>query len=255
MSLLRAEYRKISRRKLFPIMTLLLVVFVGLGAFFLIVFGEIAPEAAEGLPVLEKPEVYEVGAQQAATQTWYPLILAVVLLGGELSTTVWATSLTRDSRKVRQILARFSTYSVATVIAFLVAFAFWVVLALIFAPGEGFMTGTQLVGVVWKSALIAIAWTSVGTAAVSLLRSVGPAIGAGLAIYFAESFLALWDPWENVSLTAASTALFTVDFGGGGFAGLVPGGGLETWHKLVIIAGWTLVGLALTWWGLQRRDA
>ena len=84
--------------------------------------------------------------------------------------------------------------------------------------------------------------------------SVGPAIGAGLAIYFAESFLALWDPWENVSLTAASTALFEVDFGGG-LGGLIPGMGLSMGHKLAILAGWTLVGLGLTWWGLQRRDA
>ncbi len=255
MSLLRAEYRKISRRKLFPVMTLLLVVFVGLGAFFLIVFGEIAPEVAEDLPVLAKPEVYEVGAQQAATQFWFPLILAVVLLGGELGSTVWATSLTRDSRKPAQILARFGTYSVATVLAFLIAFGFWVVLAVSFAPGEGFMEAGDLFGVVWKSLLIAIAWTSLGTAAVAVLRSVGPAIGAGLAIYFAESFLALWGPWENVSLTAASTALFVVDFGGGGFAGLVPGTGLEAWHRLTIIAVWTVVGLGLTWWGLQRRDA
>jgi hypothetical protein len=255
MSLLRAEYRKISRRKIFPVMTLLLVAFVALGAFFLIIFGQIAPDAAEDLPVLEQPEVYVVGAQQAATQFWFPLILAVVLLGGELSTTVWATSLTRDSRKWAQTLARFGTYSVATIIATLVAFAMWIVFAAIFAPGEGFMEGSELLGVVWKSALIAIAWTSLGTAAVALLRSVGPAIGAGLAIYFAESFLALWGPWENVSLTAASTALFTVDFGGGGFAGLVPGAGLDSWHRLAIIFAWTAVGLGLTWWGLQRRDA
>lgn len=255
MSLLRAEYRKISRRKLFPVMTLLLVAFVGLGAFFLVVFGEIAPEVAGDLPVLGKPQVYEVGAQQAATQFWFPLILAVVLLGGELSTTVWATSLTRDARKVHQILARFGTYSLATLIAFAVAFGFWVVLAVGFAPGEGFMDVGDLIAVMWKSALIAVAWTSLGTAAVAVLRSVGPAIGVGLAIYFAESFLALWGPWSNVSLTAASTALFLVDFGDGLFGSLVPGGGLEMPHRLAIMAGWTLVGLAVTWWGLQRRDA
>ena len=254
MSLVRAEYRKITRRMVYPVMSLLLVVFVGLGAFFLIVFGEIAPDAAEGLPVLEKPVVYEVGAQQAATQFWFPLILAVVLLGGELSTTVWATSLARESRKVRQVLARFGTYAVATTIAFLIAFCFWVLLAAIFAPGEGFMEAADLVGVLWKSAVIAIAWTAIGTGAVSLLRSVGPAIGVGLAIYFAEGFLALWDPWENVSITAASTALFDVDFGGG-FGGLIPGMGLPLWHQLTILAGWTALGLGLTWWGLQRRDA
>jgi hypothetical protein len=129
-----------------------------------------------------------------------------------------------------------------------------VLLALIFAPGDGFMSARDFVDFLWKAAVIGLAWTSVGTAAVSLLRSVGPAIGAGLAIYFAESFLALWDPWENVSLTAASTALFQVDFGGG-LGGLIPGTGLSMGHKLAILAGWTLVGLGLTWWGLQRRDA
>jgi hypothetical protein len=254
MSLFRAEYRKISRRKIFPGMTLVLLIFVGLGAFFLIVFGEIAPDMADELPVLEKPEVYEVGAQQAATQTWFPLILSVVLLGGELSTTVWATSLTRDSRRARQIFARFITYSGATVVAFLAAFALWVVIALVFSPGEGFMPTEDLIGVFWKAAVIAIPWTAMGIGAVSLLRSVGPAIGVGLAVYFAESFLALWDPWENVSLTAATTGLFNVDFGGG-FAGLVPGMGLPLWHQLAILAGWTAFGLGLTWWGLQRRDA
>jgi hypothetical protein len=254
MSLFRAEYRKITRRKIYPGMTLVLLIFVGLAAFFLIVFGEVAPDLAGELPVLAKPAVYEVGAQQAATQTWFPLILAVVLLGGELSTTVWATSLTRDARVWWHVFTRFATYAAATVIAFLVAFMLWVVFALIFSPGEGFMTGTDLIGVVWKSAVIAMAWTAIGIGAVSLLRSVGPAIGVGLAIYFAESFLALWDPWENVSITAATTGLFTVEFGGG-LSGFIPGLDLPLWHMLSILAGWTLLGLFLTWWGLQRRDA
>jgi hypothetical protein len=254
MSLFRAEYRKISGRIIFPGMTLVLLIFVGLAAFFLIVFRDIAPEMGDEIPVLTKPGVYEVGAQQAATQTWFPLILSVVLLGGELSTTVWATSLTRDARVVRQIIARFLAYSAATVLAFLIAFGLWVAIAASFSPGEGFMSATDLVGVVWKSAAISLAWTALGIGAVAVLRSTGPAIGVGLAIFFAEGFLALWDPWENVSITAASTGLFTVDLGSG-LSGFVPGLELPLWHTLAILAGWALFGLALTWWGLQRRDA
>ncbi len=254
MSLARAELRKITRRKLFPGMTLVLLVFVGLAAFFLIAFGRIAPDVAGDLPVLEKPEVYTVGAQQAMTQTWFPLILAVVLMGGELATTVWATALTRDSRKWAHVTTRLVTYTVATLVAFILAFAMWIVFALVFSPGEGFMDLGEMASLLWKGAIIAVAWCSLGIGAVSLLRSVGPAIGVGLAVYFAESFLALWGPWENVSITAATTGLFAVDFGGG-FAGLVPGGGLSTWHILAILAGWTALGLGLTWWGLQRRDA
>ena len=67
MNLLRAEFRKITHRKLVPIMILLLVVFVGLAAFFLVVFPQISPEAAEQIPRIEKPLVYVLGAQQAAT--------------------------------------------------------------------------------------------------------------------------------------------------------------------------------------------
>lgn len=254
MSLIRAEYRKITRRRLYPGMVAILLVFVGLGALFLIVLPQVSSEFAQQVPPLDKPLVYSLGAQQAMTQTWFPLILAVVLMGGELSSTVWATSLTREARQDRQVLARLLTYTVATLVAFLIAFVVWLVLALVAAPGEGFMPVGDLVGVVWKGAVIALAWTSLGTGAVSLLRSVGPAIGLGLAVYFAESFLALWGPWENVSLTAATSGLFNVDIAGA-FSSFVPGLGLPLWHMLAILAGWTLLGLGLTWWGLQRRDA
>ena len=88
MSLFTAELRKIGRRKLFPGMTLVLLFFVGLAAFFLIVFGEIAPDLAEDLPVLEKPEVYDVGAQQAMTQTWFPVILSISVIFFAYSTII-----------------------------------------------------------------------------------------------------------------------------------------------------------------------
>lgn len=253
MSLLRAEYRKITRRKLYPVMTLLLVVFTGFAAFVLVFLSDLIPEVESDLPALGKPDVYFVGLQQVVTQTWFPVILAVVLLGGELSTSVWATSLTRDARRLSQVLSRFLIYAAATTTAFVLASVIWLAFAYVFAPGEGFLSGGDLVGVLWKAAVVAIAWTSVGTGAVSLLRSVGPAIGVGIAIVFAEQLLALWDVWANVSITAATTALFSVDLGG--FGAFVPGGGLEIWHQLAILAGWTLLGLGLTWWGLQRRDA
>jgi hypothetical protein len=254
MSLLAAEYRKITRRKLYFVMTLLLVVFTGVAAFVLVFLSDLIPDVEGDIPVLGKPDVYVVGLQQVVTQTWFPVILAVVLLGGELSTSVWATSLTRDARKLSQMLSRFFVYAAATTLAFLIASALWLGFAFLFAPGEGFLPGSDLLAVLWKPAIAAVAWTAVGTGAVSLMRSVGPAIGVGIAIVFAEQLLALWNVWANVSITAATTALFRVDVGGG-FGAFVPGGGLELWHQLAILAGWTVVGLGLTWWGLAWRDA
>ena len=106
MSLVHAEYLKISRRKLYPVMVAILALLVGLTAFFLLIFGQLAPGLADDVPVLSKPDAYLIGAQQVAGQTWFPLILAVVLTGAELSTTVWATTLTRDSRKPAHIGAQ-----------------------------------------------------------------------------------------------------------------------------------------------------
>lgn len=254
MSLIHAEYLKLSRRRLYPVMVAILGVLVAGTAFFLLIFGQIAPELAGDVPTLAKPEAYSIGAQQVAGQTWFPLILAVVLLGAELSTTVWATALTRDARKPIHIAARLLVLLAASWLAMLVATGGWALITVLAAEGSGNLEVAEWFGIVWRLGAIQLAWISLGMGAVAMLRSVGPAIGAALAFSFAESILSLWDTYENVSLSAASTGLFDVGFGGA-FSGLIPGGDLSTGHAVAIVAGWTLVGLVLTWWGLQRRDA
>ena len=254
MSLVHAEYLKISRRKLYPVMVAILALLVGLTAFFLLIFGQLAPGLADDVPVLSKPDAYLIGAQQVAGQTWFPLILAVVLTGAELSTTVWATTLTRDSRKPAHIGSRLLVISVASWVAMLLGTLGWAAVVFFASPGEGGPSATEWLGVAWKVGVIQIAWVALGLGAVAMLRSVGPAIGAVLAFSFGESILALWGPYQNVSLSAASAALFQVGLPGD-LEAFIPGGDLSLPHAIAIIAGWTLLGLALTWWGLQRRDA
>ncbi len=254
MSLLHAEYLKLSRRRIYPAMIGILGVLVGLTAFFLLVFGRIAPDLAQGVPVLEKPAAYMVGVQQIAGQTWFALILAVVLLGGELSTTAWATSLTRDARKSVHVASRLGVYVIASWIAMLLAIAGWAVVVLLVSEGSGGPGTGEWLGVIWKIGLIELAWAAIGMGAVAMLRSIGPAIGVAIAFSFVESILSLWGPYENVSLTAASTGLFPTELGG--FIGaFIPGGDLTHGHAIAIILGWSLLGVALTWWGLQRSDA
>jgi hypothetical protein len=254
MSLLHAEYLKLSRRRLYYTMVLILAALVGLLAFFLLIFPRIAPDFAEGVPLLEKPEAYVFGAQQVAGQTWFPLILAVVMLGSEFGSTVWATALTRDPRRTTQISARFVVLTVASLLAIAAGIAGWAVVTALAVPGEGVPATSEWLALIWKVALIELAWTAIGLGAVAMLRSVGPAIGAALALYFVDPILGLWGPWENVSLSAATNALFGVDVAGG-FGALVPGADLAVPHAVGIVLGWTIVGLALTWWGLHRRDA
>ncbi|HLF42428.1 MAG TPA: hypothetical protein VJA46_02740 [Acidimicrobiia bacterium] len=254
MSLVHAEYLKISRRKLYPVMVVILGFLVALTAFFLLIFGQIAPELAEDVPVLTKPGAYLLGAQQVAGQTWFPLILAVVLIGADLSSTVWATSLTRHPSKPAHIGARILVIGVASWVAMLLGTAGWAAVVAIASPGEGNPSVTDWLDVVWKVGVIQVAWVAIGMGAIAMLRSVGPAIGAAIAFSFAESILAIWDPYQNVSLSAATNGLFGVDIGGT-FGSFVPGSDLSQLHAIVIIVGWALLGLGLTWWGLQRRDA
>ncbi len=255
MSLLHAEYLKLSRRKLYLVMVVILAALVGLLALLFIVFPQVAPDlASEGdLPVFEKPEAYVFGAQQVAGQTWFPLILAVVMLGSEFGSTVWATALTRDPRRTVQISARFIVLATASWVAIVLGIAGWAVLTALIAPGEGGPSASAWLGLVWKVGLVELAWTAIGLGAVAMLRSVGPAIGAALAFYFIDSILVVWSPYRNISLTAATNSLFQIDIPGG-FGDLF-GIGLPVGQAVAVVVGWTVVGLFLSWWGLQRRDA
>jgi hypothetical protein len=108
--------------------------------------------------------------------------------------------------------------------------------------------------VFWKVGVSQVAWVSLGIGFVALLRSVGPAIGAVIALSFGEGLLILWRPYQNVSLTGATTGIFG-DVGLDGFASMFMPASLGVPHAVAIVAGWTLLGLLLTWWGLNRRDA
>jgi len=249
-SLLHAEYLKVSRRWLFPIMTAVLGVLVVLGAFATILL----PKFSDEVPtIVTKPEVYLFGAQQAV-QTWFPVILAAVFLGSEFSTTAWASALTRDPRRVLQINARLLTISAASWLAFVLGAAAFAIIAAVAAEGTGSLSVTEWLDITWRLGLVALAWTSLGLAAVAIFRSVGPAIGVGLALSVGEGFLALWPAYADLSLTAAGAALFPVELGGL-FGAFIPSISRPLWELVVVVLAWTAAGFALTWWGLQRRDA
>jgi hypothetical protein len=254
--LIKAEITKLTGRKLYPVMILILGALVGLAAFFLLIFGQLNEGAvSEGLPLVKKPEAYMLGVQQVVGQTWFPLILAVVILGAELASTIWATSLTRESSKVKHVGARLAVFTVASWVAMLIGIAFWAVVTGLFAEGEGGLSVGQWFEVSWKTAFTQVAWVALGLGFVSLLRSVGPAIGAVLAISFGESLLSLWRPYQNISLTGASTAIFGDVALPGAAAEIFGTQSISVLQAILIIVGWTIVGLLLTWWGLNRRDA
>jgi hypothetical protein len=136
----------------------------------------------------------------------------------------------------------------------LIGIAVWAAMAAWFAEGSGGPALSEWLNVLWKVGMSQLAWVSLGIGFVALLRSVGPAIGAVIALSFGEGLLVLWRPYQNVSLTGASTGIFG-SFGLDGIASLFMPAPVGTLHAVAIIVGWTGLGLLLTWWGLNRRDA
>jgi len=256
-SLLHAEYLKLSRRKLFPVMLGLLAILMGfVGVLFYVILPALPDSAQAGAAVPQRPDAYIYGAVQVAGQAWwFAVILATTMLGGEVAGTVWATSLTRDARKVVHIAVRFLVFAAASWLAFLLGTAVFAAITFFAAEGSGAPAASEWLGLLWKFAVISAAWTSIGLGAVALTRSIAVAMGIALGLSFVDSIVAPFvDFYEKMSLTAASNGIFGVG-GDGPFSNLVPGAGMSTAHALAIMAGWSLVGLALTWWGLQRRDA
>jgi hypothetical protein len=256
-SLIHAEYLKITRRKLYPVMAGVLGIVMALvGLLFYVVLPALPEAAGGGVGVPQRPDAFIYGAQQVAGQAWwFAVILATAVFGAEVASTVWATSLTRDSRKVIHIAARFLVLTIATWLAFLIGTAIWAFITLFFAEGSGSPTAGEWFGLLWKFLAIAAAWTSIGLGAVGLSRSIAVAMGVALGISFVDSIVAPFvDVYEGISLTAASNGIFGVG-GDGAFSVFIPGGDMSVIHALAVMAGWSLLGLGVMWWGLQRRDA
>lgn len=253
-SLIKAEAIKLFKRKLYWTMLAIFAFVMGMTAFFLLIFPQIAPEQFGGFPGISKPEAYEFGAAQALGQTWFPVVLGVVFLGGETGSAVWASALTRESRRWRHLIAKTLVTGMAAWAGLLIAIGGWAVVTALLAEGSGAPAAGDWLAVVWKAGISELTWISIAFAAAALFRSVGPAIGASLALTFGDQILAIWEPWQDVSLTVATNRLVG-DFSStaGEFGGLM-GGSISFTHALIAVICWAGLGFGLAVWGLQVRD-
>lgn len=253
--LLAAETLKVVKRRVYWIMLAILAAIMGLSAvIFLVVLPDAVPEGMPGLPVSTKPEAYVFGASQVLGQTWFPAILAVVLLGGEMSTTVWASALTRESRRWRHLLAKVVVVTAASWLAALAALALWSVVTAVVADGAGAPGVAEWAGIVVKLLLVQLTWVALGLGATALLRAMGPALGAVLGFSFLEGVLALWEPWREVTLSGASGRLIeqaSAVQGGVGVGAIVD---MPFGQAVAVVAGWAVVGVGLAVLGLGVRD-
>lgn len=250
--LIRAELIKISGRKVWFIMTAILAVLLAGTAVVFTVLPNVSPDEFQGMQAIRKPEAFLFGAGQALGQTWFPLVLGAVLLAGETSTSVWASSLTRESRRWMHLAAKVLVTSLAATLAMAVGIASWAVVTALFAEGSGAPGVSEWISVAWKVGLTQVTWVGLAFGTVALFRNMGPAIGVALGFSFLDGILSLWDPWAEVSLSIASTRL--VGDLSESMGPFLPGVDMGFGQAMLVVLAWTGLGLFLALVGLQVRD-
>ncbi|HEY7582618.1 MAG TPA: hypothetical protein VIB78_03245 [Acidimicrobiia bacterium] len=250
--LLRAELIKTFKRRTFWVLTIVLVLLTGFlaGIFYLL------PRVIDdqgGLFEIQKPAAYIFGAGQVMGQTWFPLILATMALAGELATSAWSTTLTRNSRRGQHLVARLLTSTAAAWLAVLLAIVVFSIATFFLAEGTGELDAAAWWDIVWKALLVQFTWVALGLAFSAWLRSVGPAIGAALAFTFVEGLLILWEGFRQVSLSIHTSALLG-SLSVGGFGQIL--GDLPSFRRgLIVVLSWSVIGVLIAWAGLKLRDA
>lgn len=256
MSLARSESIKLTKRRVFPVMVIVLVALCGLSGFIFLVLPEIVPQGIEGIPVLDRRDAVILGIQTVLGQTWFPMILAAIMLGSEVTKNTWSASLTREARRGWHVAAKLGVMTVATWAAVVVIIGVWVGFAYLFTEGSVGFSAVDWVGVAWKPLLVQLMWVSLGLAAMAWLRSTGLAIGIVVAFSFGEGIVALWSAYRSVSLSVATNALFgeiTADVTGGiGFGVSEP---MSFTMAILVVLAWTAVGTIAAYTGLRYRDA
>jgi hypothetical protein len=250
--LLKAELIKTFKRRTFWVLTIVLVLLTGFlaGIFYLL------PRVIDdqgGLFEIQKPAAYIFGAGQVMGQTWFPLILATMALAGELATSAWSTTLTRNSRRGQHLVARLLTSTAAAWLAVLLAIVVFSIATFFLAEGTGELDAAAWWDIVWKALLVQFTWVALGLAFSAWLRSVGPAIGAALAFTFVEGLLILWEGFRQVSLSIHTSALLG-SLSVGGFGQIL--GDLPSFRRgLIVVLSWSVIGVLIAWAGLKLRDA
>ena len=146
--------------------------------------------------------------------------------------------------------------TVATWVAAVAVIAIWVVFAVAVTEGDSGFSGLDWFGVAWKTGLVQLAWVALGLAAIAWIRSTGLAIGAVIAFSFVDGFLVLWETYRDVSLSAATTALFgeiTADVSSGFGIGFTEP--MSFTHALIVVLVWALAATIAAYAGLVARDA
>lgn len=192
--------------------------------------------------------------------------LLAVIYGAAIAGSEWTwgtlkNAVARGEGRVRYMIVTFAAVAVLTGVGMLIAFAVGVGVAAIGAGLAGLPT-TGISDSATLSALpekLARSWLAIteeaalGFAIATIARSQLAGIGAGIAIYFGESFATLFLPdiIKFLPFNAASAVIATTGgggFGGGTIARLDPGA------AVVVVVAWLVGAMVVAALGTEQAD-
>ena len=181
---------------------------------------------------------------------WVALILAIQILGGELSGGGWLTGLTREARRGAHFLAK--TVAACGGLLFIQGVSTMVNLATQSALGASLWTWGDLSGRVGKSLVVGLVWIMLGFVVSALSRSVVVSYAAAFIFLNADAVTAQWDLYQPISVNA-DTSLFygfkVYSFEGGITPDNQEGG------ALLALLSWAALMAFVSWALLRFRDA
>ncbi len=250
--LLRAEWTKVTRRKLAWVLALVSVALSGIGTAFTLILADLLEGSDElVLPPPTKPEAYVSALQSAAGNTWVPIILVTIVVAGEYAKGTWPVSLTWDSRRTRHLAAKFLVLTGVSSAIILVTAAVTLAITVVLAKGEGFLSAADISVIVGKVLLIQVAWVGIALLGAVLFRSAALAVGLTLGFSFAEQILGLVPVYRRVSLSNAVVGIF----GEFDLTGILPIYVPDPPVAAGVLAGWTVLALGIAFVVTLQRDA
>lgn len=244
--LIRVEMRKILKRRFSWIMLGVLLLISGLSALLVATQIDFTISGSSSGGVTGSDE-YIFGFDNLRLHFWYPLVIAVVIMGGDVASGALAAGLTRVPNRLTHLWSRILVYGSTVWIDLMVALGLWFLIIKIFEPEVPFISAGEFMAGFWRFGFTTFFWVILTVATVAVMRSTGGAVGAVMGFWIFELFVtATWEAFQRFSVSQ-NTALLNLASEFDSSQNSVP-------EAVLALSGWMVAFLIIGIFGMYARD-